>query len=320
MEFEDKFDSQLNKYEIMKNKTQCALIVRKNLLNKMISFENMAILKNEVEVTEMNKLYQELEEHVMIIKSETLEMDYKLGLIVEEIKKKETALEESKAKKSYIIPERDNLIKEYLIDTIKLIRIYRSLNVNTIDEIIEKFNKEKFNYLSNYSLFNNLNKEIVDLNIVLSAYEKEIQNIEVNLQSKLFKEILSGDYKSDIEVNNLEIILKESKDYIEVSVDKIAKFGEIIIKVKRDFLKYEIILNNVMKFIRDLHASKFKDKDITKNSNSVNSKSEINASLASTKDKNKILNTEYSTNFSVDINSIPNDSEWSNAQGNNKFF
>jgi hypothetical protein len=300
----------------MKNKTNSALVVRNNLLSKMISFENMAILKSEVEVSEMNKLYQELEEHVMIIKSETLELDYKLSLILEDIKKKKTCLEDTKAKKVYIIPERDNLIKEYLIDTIKLIKIYRSLNVNTIEEMIEKFNKEKNNYLSNYSQFNNLNKDIVDLNIILTTYEKDLQKMEISLKSKDFDEILSGNYKSDLEVSNMEIILKENKDTVDESIDKIAKFGEIIIKIKRDFLKFENILNNTIRFIRDLNIMRMKDKDNIKTSNSQGKKNEINGSLAALKDKNKILNTEYSMKFSVEINSIPNDSEWSNSQGN----
>jgi len=108
MQYEDKFDTQLEKYEIMKNKTYAAFIVRKNFLNRMISFENMALLKNETEVYEMQKLYHELEDHVQLIKSETVEMDYKLGLLEEEIKKTEKTIWEYKAKARYLKPERNN--------------------------------------------------------------------------------------------------------------------------------------------------------------------------------------------------------------------
>lgn len=314
-QYEDKFDSQLEKYEIMKNKANSALIVRTNLLNKMISFENMALLKNETEIFEKNKLYQELEDHVQLIKLETADLDYKLGLIEDDIKKTERTIWEYKAKARYLLPERNNLIKYYYVSQIKLTKIFKSLGVNSVEELMQFFNKEKYIYQSNYTLFNNLNKEIVDLNIILTTYEKDQKKIEFHLRSKEFREMMSGDYKSDMEVNNLEIALKETKITIEEQVEKLAKIGKIFIKLKRDFLNYDKTLIFVKKCIIDVHNLKFKEKDNASNSKHSVSKDASHQSMINIKEKNIIESSKTIRNYANSINMLPNDSEWSKEQG-----
>lgn len=312
MQFEDKFDAQLEKYEIMKNKTNAALIVRQNLLSKMISFENMSILKNETEVFEMQKLYSELEDHVKIIKSETIDMDYKLNLIVEEIRSKQKIMADYKGKARYLLPERNNFRREYILNTLKFNKIFRVLNVDSIEQLIEIFNKEKFSYQSNYMQFNNLNKEIIDLNVILTAYDKDLKKIEVNLKTKEFKEMLSGDYKSDVEVSNFEILYKDCKSYVEEQMEKISKIGKVIKRIKRDFLRYDKNLNFIRKCISDMNLNKLKDKDFT-NSKIVSTR-DNSSSILPIKEKGKLENI-YSQGYFNEINSLPIDTEWSKGDG-----
>jgi hypothetical protein len=99
--YEDKCENNLYQYEIIKNKAYSAFLTRKNLLKRMHSFENISMIKNQVEVQEMQKLYRELEEQVQLIKSETLEMEYKLNLIEEDISKREKLISEKKKKKQH---------------------------------------------------------------------------------------------------------------------------------------------------------------------------------------------------------------------------
>ena len=189
-------------------------------------------------------------------------------------------------------------------------KIFRQLNVNSIEELIEIFNKEKFTYQSNYMQFNNLNKEIIDLNIIVTALEKDLQKIELNLRSKEFKEMMSGDYKSDTAVNNLMIILKESKISIEERLDKIAKIGKIFIKVKRDIISHDKFLNFIRKCITDMFLMKIKDKDTTKISGSKDV-----SSISSLKEKNKLDNSKVNSPYANEVSLFPNDSEWSEEQG-----
>jgi hypothetical protein len=313
MQYEKDFDNQLEKYEIIKNKTKSAFNVRNNLLNKMISFENMALLKNETEVFEMKKLYNEIENQLKLIKSETADMDYKLCLIQDDKKKTTNLIMEYKTKSRYLKPERNNLIREFLIEKIKFIKIFRLLNVNSVSDLIEIFNKEKYIYQSNYTQFNNLNKEIIDLNIILTALEKDLIKIESHLRTKEFKEIMSGDYKSDFEVNNLMVILRESKEYIEEQFNKISKIGKNFIKIKRDLISHDKVLTHIKKCINDLFLNKIKEKDVTKIFKSgkeiknINPQKEINLNK-----RESLKNNSLSLK---DVNLFPNESEWSIQQG-----
>jgi hypothetical protein len=275
----------------------------------MISFENMALLKNETEIFEKKKLYNQIENQVKLIKFETEDMDYKLCLIQGDKNSTKKTISEYKAKAKYLKPERNNLIREFFIEKIKFIKIFRQLNVNSISQLIEVFNKEKFIYQSNYMQFNNLNKEIIDLNVIFTRYEKDLILLEMHLKTKEFKEMLSGDYKSDFEVSNLIAILRDSKAYIEETIDKISKIGKIFIKIKRETVHYDKILNFIKKCITDLFFNKIKDKDSIKNSNTnIVAIRELHR-----RDSIKSKNNSFYLN---EVNLLPNDSEWSIDQGN----
>jgi len=310
--YEDKYEQQLSQYEIMKNKAYTAYLSRKNLLKKMHSFENISLIKNQVEIDEMQKLYHELEEHVQLIKSETLEMEYKLNLIEEDILKREKKISEYRQKNNVLITDRNNIIKEYLKENIKLIKIYQTLNVNTCKDIIDIFNNEKFLYQSNYTQFTNLNKEIIDLNIIYTTYERDLVSVDKNIKYKEAKDSVSTDYKTDIDVINLEIMLKECKDSVEEDIDKIAFIEKIFIKLKRDFNSYDKKLSFIINSINYLYSLKFykENQNSKDNSNgSINNKDK--------KDNASVVSGSVKTTSTKTINNLvqlkelmPTDNEW----------
>jgi len=263
--YEEKFEQQLNQSEIIKKKAEKAYLTRKNLLNKMRSLENITFIKNQVELEEIQKLYNELEQQVQLIKSETLEMEYKLNLIQEEVTKKEKRISYYKHKNSNCLSDRNSIIKEYLKEKSKIIRIYQTLNANSITEIIEIFNLEKFNYQSNYIQFNNLNKEIVDLKQIYSTNQKDLAFIADNIKNKEHKDYKNINYKEDIEVATLEVQLRESMDCIEDNIDRIAIIEKIFSKMKKEFNLQDKKLTHVIDIINYISSVKFKEKDIKTN-------------------------------------------------------
>jgi len=308
--YEDKCENNLYQYEIIKNKAYSAFLTRKNLLKRMHSFENISMIKNQVEVQEMQKLYRELEEQVQLIKSETLEMEYKLNLIEEDISKREKLISEKKKKNNILIKDRNNIIKEYLRENIKLYKIYQSLSVNTCKDIIDIFNNDKFLYQSNYTQFNNLNKEIIDLNIILTTYERDLANVNKNIKNKEAKDCENNNYKGDIDVIDLEITLKEYKDSVEEDIEKFAQKEKILIRLKRDFNIYDNKLSLIINSINYIFSMKY-NKDI------ANSKDNSNGSI-NNKDKNftsnsnppKTTSTKTINNLAQIKELIPKDNEW----------
>lgn len=303
--YEDKYEQQINKYEIMKNKAHAAYLTRKNLLAKMRSFENMSMIKNQVQIEEKQKLYHQLEEQVQLIKSETLEMEYKLNLIEVDIKKKENKISDYQKKNVNVINERNCVINEILQENIKIIKIYQTLNANSLEEIIEIFNREKFTYQSNYSQFNNLNKEIVDLKIIHTAYQRDLYDLQRNIKRKEKKDNANLDYKADIDVINLEITLKECNDGIEEDIERIALIEKIFIKLRKDFNNYDKKINYITSCIDHLNMLKFKDKD---NKDSLNGYlKDKSGKTASTKTINNLVNLKEL---------MPNDSDWNESNSN----
>lgn len=259
--YENKYNEQLSQYEVMKNKAFNAFMTRKALLEKMISFENLTMIKNGIEFDDMQKVYHELEDQVKLIKSETLEMEYKLNIIQEDVVKKEKYVLDYKQKNNIVINDRNLFLKDYFRENIKLIKIYSSLNVFSTIDIIEIFNREKFNYQSNYTQFNNLNKEIVDLNIIYTTYERDLHTVVKNIQSKEEKDLNNYDYKSDIDVINVELQLKESRESIEEDIEKIGSLEKIFIKLKKNFNSNDKRLNQIINSINYLNSLKYKEKE-----------------------------------------------------------
>ena len=302
--YEEKYEQQLYQYQIMKNKAYTAYLTRKNLLAKMRSFENMSMIKSQVEIEEMRKLYHLLEEQVQLIKSETLEMEYKLNLIEEDVKKKEKKIAVYKQKNINSIGDRNCIINEFIRENIKIVKIYQTLNANTLEEVIEIFNHEKYNYQSNYSQFNNFNREIVDLKTIYTTFERDLLDVEKNIKSKEQKDLANSDYKAYIDVINLEIELKECQDGIEEDIERIALIEKIVIKLKIDFNNYDKSLNHVINSINYLQSLKFKDKD-----NSNGNLKEKSNKIASNRTLNNLMNLK---------DMMPNDNEWN--EKNSKLF
>jgi len=286
--FEGKYKKQLFQLDIMKNKANTAYMTRKNLLTKMISFENMSMIKNEVQVEEMQKLYHELEEQVQLIKSETLEMEYKLNIIQEDIAKKEKMILESKKINNVVTRERNVMIKDYLKENLKIIKIYQTLNVNSLKEIIEIFNNQQFCYQSNYNQFNNLNKEIVDLKIIFTTYERDLLKLERNIKRKEKKDMETNDYKADIDVVNLQLLLKELRLSIEEDIDKVAQTEKIFIKMKRDFNNHEKKISYIITCINFIHSQKYY-KDMDKESSNSNVSKEKGSKALCMKTVNNLM-------------------------------
>lgn len=298
----------------MKNKAFGAYLSRKNLLDKMHSFENMAMIKNEVEIEEMQKAYNELEEQVQLIKSETLEMEYKLNLVEDEISKKEKNIADIKHKNNTLVSDRNSIIQELFKENIKIIKIYQTLNVNSLNDIIEIFNNQKFMYQSNYSQFNNLNKEIVDLNILYTEYEKDLQIMDKKITLKKAKDSHNEGYKTDIEVVDLELVLMEIKDSIEEDISKIAIMEKIFIKLKKDFDSYDKKLSYIINSINYLNAQKIKEKDLKEVNN------HYNPSLLPKEKSSKFLSTKIINNLVQLKELMPNDIEWNGDNSKNNFF
>jgi len=254
----------------------------------MRSFENISIIKNQVQIEEMHKLYNDLEEQVQLIKSETLEMEYKLNIVEEDIKKKAKDIAEYRQLNNNLTRERNCLIKDLLKENIKIIKIYQTLNANSLNEIIEIFNSEKFTYQSNYVQFTNLNKEIVDLKIIYTTYHRDLTSVEKNIKHKEQKDLANTDYKADIDVIKLEIGLKECKDGVEDDIEKIAIIEKIFLKLRKDFINYDMKLNYILNSINYLNLLKFKDTDKDKDSNSIDNK-EKSAMNASSRTINNLM-------------------------------
>jgi len=307
LEYEDKYNEQLSQCEVMKNKAFNAFITRKNLLEKMISFENLSMIKNGIEFDDMQKVYHELEEQVKLIKSETLEMEYKLNIIQDDVVKKEKYISDYKQKNNILIRDRNIIVKDYFRENIKLIKIYDSLNIFSTIDIIEIFNREKFNYQSNYTQFNNLNKEIVDLNIINTTYERDLDHIVKNIQSKEEKDLTNYDYKADIDVINVELQLNKFRESIEEDIEKIGSLEKFFIKMKKNFNNNDKRLNQIINSINYLNSLKYKEK-------------EKKEARISSNDVPGISSNPQTINNLVQMKDLmPSDNEWS-EQNCNVYF
>jgi hypothetical protein len=291
----------------MKNKAEGAYMTRKNLSTKMRSLENITFIKNEAEFEEMQKIYHELEEQIKLIKSETLDMEYRLSLIEEDLVKKEKKISFYKQKNTAILNDRNNFMKEFFRLNTKIMSIYQTLKVNSLGEIIEIFNKEKFDYQSNYTQFNNLNKENIELNIIYTTYSKDLETLVEKIKTKEQKDNKNIDYNEDIDVVNLEIELRDNKECIEDDIEKIAIKEKILIRMKEDFGIYDKKINYIVNCINFPPSLKFKEKNKKSSNYNIPQIDQADIKNLSTKAIKNLVNLK---------DSIPVDNDWNENNGN----
>jgi len=169
--------------------------------------------------------------------------------------------------KSLLIKDHDEKNSKYTIEINSIInentkiKIYMEkmmdiLNVESIDEIIEIFNKKKYYEESLYMQFQNLNKELNFLNIKLTEYQKEINDIENYINEKQANTETSeidNDIKSSQFDSELEKIKKSNFQIIE----KIRITEDLINRICRNIAYNEERLNGVIQLIHKVFIKKF---------------------------------------------------------------
>lgn len=150
--FDDKNSKQYDKYRVISVTAKRALKMQKGLLNDLKEFEGRCNDKYEEEIEMKKYKFNELEYNVFKIKSNTAEIEKSIADTKNFINSR---VDEIKAIKIKNIKLKDNCIslrKKYLRTNTKLLKIYRSLKVKSLEDIIKRFKDERIQYQGYNSL------------------------------------------------------------------------------------------------------------------------------------------------------------------------
>jgi hypothetical protein len=247
LKFEESNEKQYNQYIIIKNNAYLSVSKQQNLLEDMRAYNVMSVVKHDVEIENKKKKFNELEFQVFTIKSDTVEVQKKLEDIKNNILNIINLIRRTQTKNAKVNEEKKFLLREFLKTNIKLLHIYRSLEVTDLDDIIQKFNKQRFEYQKLYSQFQDLNKVIALLNQSETDYKNELNQIIKMIQNKT-----ENDAEDDEIVLQCSIRISELKEINIVMKENIQNTEKVLINLTKYLYNYDGKLRDLIKNINIL--------------------------------------------------------------------
>lgn len=257
LKYEEINDKQYKKYKIIKNNATLSVGRQKSFLSDVRTYNNLFILRHDNEISLKKKKFNELEFQVFTIKSSTIDIQKKIGDTKQEILNTNKSIKDIKIKNKKIFDEFTNNIREYLKTKIQLIYVFKSLKVKSLDDIVKKFNDQKFEYQSYYTQFININKNIAELNIDYTSLQNELN--ELNSAIKIKKDEITreakakNEYNSDENIIQIQIDIQKNNQVNNSLQEKITKNDKLIINAVKYLNTYDKELNEVIKNINMLY-------------------------------------------------------------------
>ncbi len=243
LKIKEDVEKQHEKYEIIKNNSALSINKQKGLLTDIQMYHEVSSIRHEGDIQLKKKKFNELEFQVFTIKSDTVEIQNKLQNIKSNTKDVLTKIKEAKLKNSLIIQKNKKKSREYLQNKIKLLKIYNSLKVKSLEDIINNFNILKIEYISLYTQFTELNKVIVDLNLEQTELSKHLKQVEegVKLKKENEEKYDNGSYE-----NTMEIKLREIRNRNVTLREKLLTNENTIVLIKKYLIKYDSKISEIL--------------------------------------------------------------------------
>jgi hypothetical protein len=253
LKYEVTNEKHFKQYEIIKNNAILSVSKQKTMLHDIRSYDNLSHVKYGLEVDGKKKKFNELEFQVHTIKNDTLEIEKILEKTKIEIVATYNMIKDIKVLNSKMYGEKIIALRDYLKTKILLIQIYQTLGVKDLDEIIKKFNQQRFEYQSLYSQFLNINKVVADLNIIYTSLEQQHGLINNEINEKINCALSSKEeYQNDDSVITImqrikevlmtNLSIKEALTMKEKSINQVNKYMITYNKKMKDSIRANVNL------------------------------------------------------------------------------
>ena len=188
LSYETVSDRQFIQYKILKNQAERNYNKQQKLLNSMKNYSEKSKMKFQDDRNQKAKKINRLEYEVQLIKKDSESLEKKLQNYkkkIDNVNKKLAICQQNikNEKKEYLM-----IAKEYHQLNMNLIKIFKTLKVKKLEDVIINFNNIRDEYQNLKSSFYYYNTEIANLTGVLSKMDNELQNVNLKIEIKIKNE------------------------------------------------------------------------------------------------------------------------------------
>lgn len=264
------------KFKILSHNIITILNKEENVLNNFKDFEGMTSINNMAHLEKRKEIFNNLDFKLYIAKNLTRDGEKALEFYknkIEEEKKKNKKMDKLILFKQN---EQKELIKNIIKENINDQRLKRKLNVNDLMKVVEVYKNDLHLTQKYQNSFNNINKEIFDLNT-------EHEKLSI-LKSKKLKDKKEKDALNELEsrksitkkMKELEEDVLDSEESIKLLKLKKDEYNSQNIVLSDHIVKLQEKLKHMIIFVHEGMSKLIEVKSIIEDSNHINNATTFN--------------------------------------------
>ena len=184
------YNQQHEKYSILKNTTLYKLQRQEHLLNNLNQYFEKFLAANEEKVSEKTVQLNKAEFEISLIKNDIINIQNALQNLKEKITEIDEKIKISEENYDFKKIDFYSIITNYFQYFIKMEDIYQVLDVENVEQILQKYNSLQKDYNKKSYMIKNQSLEITNLNNDLKKKNDEIENIFIQIK-KIKLELMS---------------------------------------------------------------------------------------------------------------------------------
>ena len=240
--YEKIHEEQFQKYKILKDHAVNTVTKQSEMLKSMKEFYDFSEMTYKNEILQKTKLYNQLDFEVLMIKKDTASIENALNKKIEQQNEKKTQISRVKLINKKTYEDYLGIFRDYHRTNLKLLEIYKILNVKNLYNVITQFNVlRKENQLLHFR-FKKVNGDIAKINMELTLMNKEIESIKE--QTEIRK---NGNFKSQDDYITEILSKTKTQKYFNILLGESFKEKENLIKLIMNFLN-----NYITKIVKSL--------------------------------------------------------------------
>jgi hypothetical protein len=242
-----------NKYKVIKVNAMNSLSKQIGIIKELKAIDDSNTITYTLKLKEKSSNFNDLEFKVENFKEDTKVIQEKLEDLHCEIVIAHNSIADANRKIAKSREENNCIRREYIKTKIVLYKIYHNLKVDTIEDVIKRFNDIQFKN-NDYSLrFQYLNKTITELTCIYSTHMQRLRDLCNRLKNK-------RDAKDNNEITKLYTLFLEQNKYNNLLMDKIESLENLLFSIMNFMINYEDKIAKLVTKLNHHHSKKGRPK------------------------------------------------------------
>lgn len=229
--YEKIHSEQYEKYKILKEHAVNSVSKQSEMLKSMKEFYEFSEMTYKTELSQKTKLFNQLDFEVLMIKKDTASIENALNKKIAQQNEIKGEISKVKMINQKTYSDYIWFFREYHKTNLKLMEVYRILQVKSLYDVIKEFNiLRKENYLLHFR-FEKVNLDISKINNQITQMNREIEEIKKQIEVKKNEDFKStDDYMAEV------ITKTKTQRYFNSILEDSFKEKENLIKLTMNFL------------------------------------------------------------------------------------